>query len=55
MEKIPKLKTIEEIREFWEKHDFTEFVHDTVEAQVKFIRPQKTQVTFRLDSQDVKN
>ncbi len=54
MKKIPKFKTIEEIREFWEKHDFTEFAQDTEEAQIKFIRPQKTQVTFRLDPHDVK-
>lgn len=54
MKKIPKFKSTDEARVFWERHDFTDFAEDTEEAKVKFIRPQKTQVTFRLDPEDVK-
>lgn len=54
MKKIPKFKTTEEARAFWERHDFTDFAGDTEEAKIKFVRPQKAQVTFRLDPEDVK-
>lgn len=54
MKKIPKFKTTEEAREFWEKHDFTEFALDTEEAKIKFARPRKAQVTFRLSPEDLK-
>lgn len=51
---IPEFKTIEEARNFWDSHDFTDFAGNTGEAKVIFIRPKKAQVTFRLDPADVK-
>lgn len=53
MKKIPKLKTIRDIQNFWEEHDFTDFAQDTGEAQIRFVRPQKAQITFRLDPDDI--
>lgn len=54
MKKIPKFRTIEEVRKFWEEHDFTDFVEDTGEAKIRFVRPKKAQITFRLDPNDAK-
>ena len=54
MKKIPKFKTVDEERDFWERHDFTDFVEDTEEAKTQFVRPKRVQVTFRLDPQDMK-
>lgn len=54
MKKIPSFKSIKEAREFWEKHDFTDFADDTEEAKIRFLRPKKAQVTFRLDPEDIK-
>lgn len=51
--KIPEFTTIKEASEFWQTHDFTDFADDTKEAMIKFVRPRKTQVTFRLDADDV--
>lgn len=53
MKKIPSFKTTEEARIFWENHDFTDFAQDTEEAKIKFARPRKAQLTFRLDPEDV--
>lgn len=53
MKKIPKFKTIGEMREFWEKHDFTDYAEDTEEAKIQFTRFKKAQVTFRLDPKDM--
>lgn len=54
MKKIPKFKAIEEARKFWEEHDLTDFVEDTGEASIRFVRPKKAQITFRLDPNDAK-
>ena len=51
--KIPKFKTLDEAREFWQDNDFADFAADTNDATIKFVRRQKTQITFRLDPADV--
>ena len=51
MAKIPKFKTLEEAAEFWDNHDFEDYVDDTkpVEIAVKVPRRRKT-LTVPLDS-----
>ncbi|MBS3909296.1 MAG: hypothetical protein KGZ93_06680 [Actinobacteria bacterium] len=53
MKKIPEFKTVEDIREFWVTHDFSEFAKDTEEAQARFVRPRKAQITFRLEPNEI--
>lgn len=44
MAKIPKFKTLEEAAEFWDTHDFEDYVDDTepVTVTVKIPRRKKT-------------
>ena len=46
--RIPDLKTDEEIAEFWDTHDSTEYEHDTEPVEVSFPRPRLKQVCLRL-------
>jgi predicted DNA binding CopG/RHH family protein len=53
--KAPKFKNIKEEREFWDKHDSTEFLDDFKPAQdVVFIRPKKEVISLRLEPKVIK-
>ena len=47
--KIPKFKKKEDIAEFWDSHDFTDFVKDTEECDDTFVRPILKPTSLRLD------
>jgi hypothetical protein len=51
MAKIPMLKTLEEIADFWDTHDFEDYVDDTVPVEVTIdLRPRKKKLTLPLDA-----
>ncbi|MDP2905140.1 MAG: CopG family antitoxin [Candidatus Omnitrophota bacterium] len=50
MNKIPKFKSLEEERKFWDTHDSTEFLDELKPAKIKFVRPKKKLVSLRLDT-----
>ena len=49
MKHIPKFKSLEEERRFWDTHSITDYIDDLKPASVKFVRPQKKLVSIRLD------
>ncbi len=54
MAKIPKFKSKEEMAQFWETNDFTDYADDTVECDDTFKRPNLKATTLRLDPLMVK-
>jgi len=54
MKKIPKFKSEKEEAEFWASHDSTDFLDETKEVKVKFVRPKKKLVSLRLDEKTIK-
>lgn len=55
MPDIPKFANEKEESEFWDTHDFTDYLGETTPADVKFedARPRKTQISLRLDSETI--
>ena len=53
--KVPKFKTRKEEREFWDKHDSTDFLDDFKPAKdVVFTRPKKEVISLRLEPKIIK-
>ena len=48
MAKIPTFKNEEELREFWDTHDFTDYIDNTEEVDIKLVdkRPEKKRTTI---------
>jgi predicted DNA binding CopG/RHH family protein len=55
VKKIPKFKTDEETSAFWETHGFEDYLKDTKEAGIKFVKKPKKTISIRLDSNDIKS
>lgn len=53
MKKIPKFKTEKEEADFWAKHDSSDYLNETKEVTVKFIRPKKKLVSLRLNEKTI--
>ena len=55
MPDIPKFANDQEESEFWDTHDFTYYLDETMPADVKFVdaRPRKTQISLRLDAETI--
>ncbi len=53
MKKVPKFKSEKEEADFWATHDSADYIEDTKEAKVKFIRPKKKLVSLRLDDKTI--
>ena len=50
MARIPKFKTDEEIAEFWDTHDLTDFEEELRPAKdIVFVKPQRQVMSPRLD------
>ena len=47
--RIPKFKSLEEERKFWDRHSITEFMEELTPARVEFTRPKKKLISLRLD------
>ena len=55
MATVPKMKTDEEIAEFWDTHSLADFDEDLeVVDNIEFIKPEKQIVSVRLDRKDIK-
>ncbi len=54
MKKIPKFRSDDEARKFWQSHSFKEYKIDTSEAQIKFVKRSKKTVAIRLAPEDIK-
>ncbi|MBI5149165.1 MAG: hypothetical protein HZA28_00125, partial [Candidatus Omnitrophica bacterium] len=52
---IPKFKSLEEERRFWDTHDITEFIDELKPAGVKFVRPKKKLISLRLDAGQIES
>ena len=53
MRKIPKFKSDEEARKFWQTHSFKDYNIDTREAEIKFVKKAKKTVAIRLAPEDI--
>ena len=55
MPDIPKFANDQEESEFWDTHDFTDYLNETTPVDVKFedARPRKTQISLRLDAETI--
>lgn len=51
--KIPKFKSLEEERKFWDTHDITEFADELKPARVEFVRPKKKLISLRLETRQI--
>jgi predicted DNA binding CopG/RHH family protein len=54
MKKIPKFRSEKEEADFWASHDSTDFLGETKEVKIKFVRPKKKLVSLRLDEKTIK-
>lgn len=54
MKKIPKFKSEKEEADFWVTHDSADYLRETKEADIKFIRPRKRLVSLRLDEKTIR-
>ncbi len=53
--RIPKFKSLEEERRFWDTHSITEFLADLKPAKVEFIRFKKKLISLRLDTPQIES
>ena len=52
---MPKFKTLQEEREFWDTHDSTDYLDDfEVAKDVVFVRPKKEVISLRLEPKVIK-
>lgn len=47
--RIPKFRSLEEERRFWDTHSVTEFPAELKPVKVEFTRPKKKLISLRLD------
>jgi len=53
MKRIPKFKSLEEERKFWDTHSITEFMDELKPTKVEFVKPRKKLISLRLDSNQI--
>ena len=53
--KIPKFKTLEAERDFWDTHSITDFMNTLKPVKVEFIRPKKKLISLRLDAPQIES
>ena len=54
MKKIPKFKSDEEARKFWQSQGFKDYHSDTTDAEIRFVKKPKKTVAIRLAPEDIK-
>ncbi len=52
---IPKFKSLEEERRFWDTHSITEFIDELKPVKVEFVRPKKKLISLRLDAPQIES
>ncbi len=50
---IPKFKSLEAERKFWDTHSITDFLEELKPAKIEFIRPKKKLISLRLDTDQI--
>ena len=53
--KIPKFKSLEEERKFWDTHSITEFMNEFTPAKITFTKPKRKLVSIRLDTEQIES
>ncbi|HAH21534.1 MAG TPA: hypothetical protein DCL49_11605 [Candidatus Omnitrophica bacterium] len=53
--KIPKFKSLEEERRFWDSHSISDYADELKPAKVKFVRPKKKLISLRLDTPQIES
>ena len=53
--KIPRFKSLEEERKFWDTHSITEFMNELKPVKVEFVRPKKKLISLRLDTSQIES
>ena len=53
--KIPKFKSLEEERKFWDTHSVTDFLDELKPVKIEFVRPKKKLLSVRLDINQIKS
>jgi len=53
--KIPKFKSLEQERKFWDTHSVTEFLDELKPVKMKFVRPKKKLISLRLDTSQIES
>ncbi len=51
--RIPKFKSLEEERKFWDTHSVTDFMDEFKPAKIQFVRPKKQLISVRLDTPQI--
>ncbi len=53
--KIPKFKSLEEERNFWDTHSVTDYLEELKPVKVEFSKPKKKLISLRLDTPQIKD
>lgn len=53
--RIPKFKSLEKERKFWDTHSITDFLDELKPVKVEFVRPRKKLVSVRLDTSQIQS
>lgn len=51
--KIPKFKSLEEERNFWDTHSVTDYLKELKPVKVKFTKPKKKLISLRLETPQI--
>ena len=51
--KIPKFKSLEEERNFWDTHSVTDYLDELKSVKVKFTKPKKKLISLRLETPQI--
>ena len=53
MKKIPKFKSLEAERLFWDTHNITDYLHELKPVKMQFVKPKKKLVSVRLEAEQI--
>ncbi len=51
--KIPKFKSLEEERDFWDTHSVTDYLDELKPVKVRFSKPKKKLISLRLETPQI--
>lgn len=52
--RIPKFKSLDEERQFWQTHSATEFLDELTPVTVKFVKPRRESLSVKLTGLEVR-
>ena len=53
--RIPRFKSLEGERRFWDTHSITDFLEELKPVKIKFIRPKKKLISLRLETPQIES